>query len=105
MKIVRSLADYFWGIPFDLEPEHYPSFGFTISKREGKLVVGMLMPGSLGATAGLKNGDRIISLDGEPISDVTSLRILMSAKQWGDTAVLLIERGGETIPVEIAIEP
>lgn len=105
MKIVRSLADYFWGIPFDLEPEHYPSFGFTISEREGKLVVGMLMPGSLGATAGLKNGDRIISLDGEPISDVTSLRILMSAKQWGDTAVLLIEREGETMPVEIAIEP
>ncbi len=104
-KIVRSLADYFWGIAFDLDPERYPSFGFTITEKEGKLLVGMIFPDSLGAKAGLKGGDRIISLDGDPVSDVTDLRIRLSAKQWGDTAVLLIERGGETLPVEIDIQP
>ena len=101
---VRSLANYIGGISYDTEPGYYPSFGFTVSNKEGKLMVGIIYPNSLAMKAGLTAGDRVLALDGEPVDDVTGLRMRLAAKNWGETAVLLVERGGETVPVEIALE-
>ena len=68
------------------------------------MLVGIIYPDSLAMKAGLKMGDRILALDGEPVEDVTGLRLRLAEKGWGETAVLLVERGGETLPLEIAIE-
>jgi S1-C subfamily serine protease len=103
-RAVRSLAHYFWGVPYDLEPAFYPGFGFRVAEREGKLLAGMVMPGSLAQKAGLKNGDRIVSLDGDTVSDVSTLFIRLSEKKWGDAAILGIERGDEAVDITIQIE-
>lgn len=102
--VVRSLADFFWGVSNDLDPPFHPDFGLGVSKMDGKIVVTMVMPDSLAARAGIQRGDRIMSLDAEPVKDITDLRMRMAEKTWGESVALLVERDGETKPVIVAIE-
>ncbi|MCR5004275.1 MAG: trypsin-like peptidase domain-containing protein [Clostridiales bacterium] len=49
--------------------------------------------GSAAADAGLKSGDRIISVNGQEIADSDALRELISASTVGDTLEFVIQRG------------
>ena len=50
------------------------------------------MPDSPCTRAGLQQGDRFLSIDGEPIGDMTDLRLAMWDKLPGDTVTLEISR-------------
>ena len=59
--------------------------------------------GSAAADAGLKSGDRIISVNGQEIEDSDALRELISASTVGDTLEFVIQRGltEETLTVTV----
>ena len=59
--------------------------------------------GSAAADAGLKSGDRIISVNGQEIEDSDALRELISASTVGDTLEFVIQRGRteETLTVTV----
>jgi aminopeptidase N len=99
--VVRSLADYLWGTDFDLEPPFYPEVGFGAADRQGKVMVTMVTPDSFARKAGIQSGDQVQSLDGEPVKDVTDLRIRLSTKTWGDKVRIGIKRGDEEKEVSI----
>jgi S1-C subfamily serine protease len=59
--------------------------------------------GSAAEDAGLEAGDRVLSLDGAPVTEMAELAGLVLANQAGDTIVLEVVRDGETIEVEAVL--
>lgn len=101
VRVVRSLGDFVMAYRDDIDPEYYPRFSLSASDKDGKVVVGMLLPGSFAMEKGIQTGDVITSLDGKAISDVTDLRLRLAAKKWGEKTELGILRGEENMTVDI----
>jgi regulator of sigma E protease len=70
-------------------------------------VLGNLKVGGPAAAAGLRSGDRVLSVDGTPIADGGRLRALIRASVRGDEAAVpmrwLVERAGQRI--ELTVQP
>ncbi|MEM9564854.1 MAG: trypsin-like peptidase domain-containing protein [Actinomycetota bacterium] len=58
---------------------------------------------SAAESAGLQTGDRVLSLDGAPVSEMLELAGLVLANQAGDTVVLEVVRDGELIEIEAVL--
>ena len=59
------------------------------------------MPDSPADRAGLRAEDMIVSLAGEPVSDVVDVQRLMDAQLIGTRLEALVLRGGRTVTLEI----
>jgi S1-C subfamily serine protease len=57
------------------------------------VLVKQVLPGSPAASAGVQVGDLIVTISGEPISDLMALRAVMGRYVAGDSVVLGILRG------------
>ena len=72
-------------------------------------------PGSVAHRAGLVGvevtaggivpGDRVISIDGIAVDDVTTLQARLDDKNVGDVVVLLVERAGKTREILVELQP
>jgi S1-C subfamily serine protease len=77
------------------EPRMLPpsgKFGLLLEAQNPLPVVEACMPDSPCTRAGLQQGDRFLSIDGEPIEDMTDLRLAMWDKLPGDTVTLEVSR-------------
>ena len=77
------------------EPRALPpsgKFGLLLETQNPVPVVEACMPDSPCTRAGLQQGDRFLSIDGEPIEDMTDLRLAMWDKLPGDTVTLEVSR-------------
>ena len=70
----------------------------TLGRRAGVEVV-EVVDGSPAAGAGLRRGDVIVELGGEPVEGVGDLQRLMAAELIGRSVAVRVFRGGETISV------
>ncbi len=57
---------------------------------------------SVGARAGFEVGDLLLEMDSKPITDKERLAQLMAQKHWGDTSVFKVQRGDETLALNVA---
>jgi regulator of sigma E protease len=55
-----------------------------------------VVPGSMAAEAGVQGGDRIVSVNGEPIESWDQFQEVVGAQQLGDRVELVVDRGGES---------
>ena len=71
------------------------------------IIVGGVAPGSPAATAGLQPRDVITAVDGQQLSDDSSLAQLLSSHQPGDTVTLTVLRNGQQhqVPVTLGDTP
>ncbi|GAA2474363.1 S1C family serine protease [Terrabacter carboxydivorans] len=76
------------------------------AKRAGAQVVSV-SPNTPAASAGLKNGDVIIAVDGQRIDSATALVAQIREMTVGDKATLTVIRGGarQDVPVTLAAKP
>ena len=106
VKSVRaSYASFLWGVPPEGEPA-YPELGVATRAAEGQpggLDVLDVEKDSPAARAGLKTGDRLVSLDGAPLADREALARAMAAKRWGDVASIGVRRGDETLSLTVPL--
>jgi S1-C subfamily serine protease len=72
------------------------------SDREGA-VVETVTPGGPAASSDLRNGDRIVAIDGKAISSPSDLGNLVLTKKPGDTVQLKVQRGGDTRTIEVKL--
>ena len=85
----------------DVTPEN--SKFFDLKKAEGALVT-QVEPDSPGAKAGLKTGDVITQLDGQPVNDAGELQVIVGQKQPGTKIELGVIRGGQEVTVPVTLE-
>lgn len=71
--------------------------------KEGLLIEGA-SPGTPAAKAGLKAGDRIMSLAGKPVKNIQSYMQIMAGQKKGDTLEVGIVREGKPITVKALLE-
>jgi putative serine protease PepD len=57
--------------------------------------LGVVTPGSAADAAGLRAGDRILTIDDAPVTEFTELAGLVQSRFRGDVIELLVERDGE----------
>ena len=86
----------------DVTPENAKFFDMT--KAVGAVVTNVA-PDSPGAKAGLKTGDVITGLNGNPVSDAGELQMKVGQQQPGDTVHLEISRNGESLAIPVTLEP
>ena len=85
----------------DVTPEN--SKFFDLKKAEGAVVT-QVEPTSPGAKAGLKTGDVITRLDGQPVSDAGELQVQVGQKRSGTTIKLEVMREGKIVNVPVTLE-
>ncbi len=74
--------------------------GVLVEAQNQGLQVKEVLPGSAAEAAGLKRGDRLLQFDGRALKDTFDLSYAVKQKTVGDTAVLLVNRKGETLTIE-----
>ncbi len=98
-----SYADFVWGLPPETD-ELYPSLGLSTTAAgddDPRRKVIFVSEGSAAEAAGVRVGDLLLALDGEPIPDKETLQRRMAEKRWGDAARLTVERGDEPVEIEV----
>lgn len=103
--VQASYADFIWGVPGESAPL-YPSLGLSTSGAsdgEEGLAVLFAQEGTPAADAGMRAGDRLLAIDGQPITDRESWNRLLAAKRWGDTVRLRYQRDGAIAETEIPL--
>jgi M6 family metalloprotease-like protein len=68
------------------------------SSEDGGVFVERVSPDSPAATAGLKNGDRVVKLDGKELAKADILNEVLSKKKAGDTITFTVRRDNKELP-------
>lgn len=84
--------------PSDLSPELAETFG--VKGGEGVIITGVLQNGPA-AQAGIRPGDVIMRVSGEPVLNVSELLSRVAALKPGNAAVFVIRRQDRTLEVSI----
>ena len=67
------------------------------------LVIGSVIPGKGAEAAGLKQGDVVVQVDGQPVTGAGSLRRVLNSHRAGDKVVVVYERGGNTQETDLVL--
>jgi S1-C subfamily serine protease len=74
-----------------------PKLGLKVRDVAGGVEVGGVRPGSLGERTGLRPGDVIEALDGQPIRSVAELERAAGRLGTKPSAQIAVRRGGQTL--------
>src|SRR5581483_5277613 len=85
----------------DVTPENAKFFDL---KDANGALVSQVEPGSPGEKAGLKTGDVITEINGQPVNDAGSLQVEVGQKQPGTTIKLGVMRDGKNMTVPVTLE-
>lgn len=75
--------------------------GVMLDDSSGRVVAKGVLPESSAAQAGVKEGDVLLSLDGQPLADSFDLIYEVKQKTAGNRGVLVVEREGERQLLEV----
>ena len=78
--------------------------GIMLDDSSGKVVAKGVLPESSAAQAGVKEGDVLLSLDGQPLADNFDLIYEVKQKTAGNRGVLVVERDGQQQLLEVEFE-
>jgi carboxyl-terminal processing protease len=96
-------ASEYEGLSIRTEGE-YGGVGLEVLERDGYVTVISPIPGTPGARAGIRAGDRIVEVDGVPIEDGSVERAVDRLRGRPDTEVeLTVERPGVGSPIEFRL--
>ncbi len=84
-----------------ISPDRYNAWlGFETDEGDDFLVTAVL-PGSPAAVAGLREGDRVVAIGGDPVETIDELRMARLAQLPGELASLRVDREGRTLEIPI----
>ena len=71
--------------------------GVSTSDTADGVLIESVTPGSAAESAGFQQGDVIVAMDGEPVTETADLAGVLRSKVPGDTIVITVERGGQQV--------
>ncbi len=77
--------------------------GIAVEQRDGQVIVVAVAPGGPAVHAGIRVGDRVVSVDSRVVNSVEDVRAALADHHRGDTARVLIARGGRTREVSVKL--
>jgi membrane protease YdiL (CAAX protease family) len=80
-----------------------PRIGVLGEARQGGCLVTEVVPGGAAETAGIRVGDLITTVDGEPVADVPNIARLVRAHQVGDTVSVEFLREGTAHRADVVL--
>jgi Do/DeqQ family serine protease len=86
----------------DLTPDIAVSL--KVKGTQGAVIV-EVEPGSPAARAGLKRGDVVLSVNGEPVRSATELRNRIGLTSVGNKVALAVDRSGSRVNLDVKVEP
>jgi uncharacterized iron-regulated protein len=98
-------ADFVWWIPYEGLEGKRVVMGVRLSGKDNEVLVDGVTPGSPAEKAGIAKGDRIVSFDGEPVSDITDVFLRVREKKQGDEAAVAVRRTGEEKSLKVRFFP
>jgi S1-C subfamily serine protease len=81
----------------------YLGVSSTASPDRDGAVVEQVSPGGPAASTNLRSGDRIVAIDGKPISSPSDLGNLVLTKKPGETVKLKVQSGSDTRTIEVKL--
>jgi uncharacterized iron-regulated protein len=90
-NLEQDMADFFLFSPV-VQPPFSAKLGVILNDEDNKLVLKKVMQSSPAQKSGLKSGDLLLSFDGEPVKDISDLKLALLFKKDGDTAKIKIKR-------------
>ena len=71
---------------------------------EGKVQVSKVISGLAAEKAGVQEGDVLVSLDGKPIDDISSIRGILKDHKPGDAVDLVVHRDGKDTTLKVNLQ-
>lgn len=97
-----SYANFTWGVAGEVE-SLYPSLGISLVPMPGGRSILDVQKDTVGARAGLKVGDLVTTIDGQPVTGKETWNRVMASKNWGDVVTLGLKRGAEESTLAIPL--
>ncbi len=101
----RSLADYVAIFEDDGGVEAYPTLGFSLEAKDGRILVKRVWPDSAAADSGLRKGDEVLDVAGWTPPDLSHLRLRLASLRWGDRLDVAVRRDEKTAYCRTILEP
>jgi membrane-associated protease RseP (regulator of RpoE activity) len=98
-------ADFVWWVPYEGLEGKQAVMGVLMAWKDNEVIVEGVTPGSPAEKAGIAKGDRIVSFDGEPVSDITDVFLRVREKKQGDEAAVAVRRTGEEKSLKVRFFP
>jgi uncharacterized iron-regulated protein len=107
-EIEPQIADYF---ALSMKQELPPAgiLGVNLEEKDGECRIRALSPGGAAEKAGLKKGDAVTEIDGQPVKTIADTRLALWDKQPGDRVRISVRRGrhagaatGRELEIELA---
>jgi uncharacterized iron-regulated protein len=94
-------ADFLWWVPYEDLGANRPRLGVGIDDRENRLIVQSVAEGSPAQASGIRVGDEITSIAGQPLANLTALVYWVGQQTKGATVTVIVRRDGR--PVETSV--
>ncbi|NJD61211.1 MAG: PDZ domain-containing protein [Deltaproteobacteria bacterium] len=93
-RIPLAPADFVWWVPYEGLEGKQAVLGVRLAGTDNEVLVEGVTPGSPAEKAGIRKGDRILSIDGRKVEDVADVFLLVREKRQGEKSSVLVRRDG-----------
>jgi uncharacterized iron-regulated protein len=104
-RIPLPPADFVWWVPYEGLEGKQAMLGVRLAGKDNGVLVEGVTPGSPAEKAGIRNGDRILSIDGRRVEEVADVFLLVREKRQGEESSVIVRRDGVEHSLRVVYVP
>ncbi len=94
-------ADFIWWIPYQELEASKTRLGVVVEERQGAVIVVRVEAGSPAERAGIRAGDEMAFLAGQPVGSASTLVHWVGTQSPGSAATVTVRRNGEPLDLQV----